>query len=92
MLDTRGLGRGRQGRRAASERLARPLLTAAERATAHAIATHILDLREAGAHNWDAMLIDVDKRWPGAKYRTVLTALFLGQLAWERRRSKAALQ
>jgi hypothetical protein len=92
MLDTRRRGRGRQGRRAASERLARPLLTASEKATAHTIAAHILDLREAGAHNWDAVLIDVDKRWPGAKYRTVLTALFLGQLAWERRKQKRALQ
>lgn len=91
MLDTRRRSRGRTGRRAASERLARPLLTAAERATAHAIATHIVDLRAAGDH-WEHMLVTVDERWPGAKYRTVLTGLFLGQLAWERRRSKAALQ
>lgn len=87
----------RRGREAAScrqpgaERARRPLLTAAERTLAEEVAAHVGRLRESGDH-WEHMLVSIDEAWPGAKYRVVLTGIFLAQLAYERRRRRAVLQ
>ena len=78
MLDTRrGDHEDALGRRAASERLARPLLTAAERATrARDRDTYRRPPRRGRKPLGGTCSSTVDERWPGAKYRTVLTGPF----------------
>jgi hypothetical protein len=63
-----------------TEQAGRGKATAEDRATAHAIVAFVKKRRREGATN-TKVLIEIDRHWPGIKFKIVLAAYFLDQLA-----------